>query len=179
MLRSFTKFYAMPGLRVGYAIAPADMVTRLRQYQDPWTVYARAEAAAIAALDDSSTASGRRLDPREAARFVDRLWEIPGLRPAWPDRSALDCPPPCPTSSSLSLTRTDWDSIRLHEALARRGILVRECSDFPGLEVGALVTGPGQLVATQGHIRVAVKTPELNDRLVAALADLLASGPAG
>ncbi len=52
VLRSFSHFYAIPGLRVGYAIAPPDMVTRLRQFQDPNTVTAAAEAAALAALDD-------------------------------------------------------------------------------------------------------------------------------
>ena len=58
----------------------------------------------------------------------------------------------------------------MHEALARRGFLVRECSDFRGLEVGALLTGPDQLVATQGHLRIAVRTPAENDALLAALA---------
>ncbi len=180
VLRSLTRFYAMPGLRVGYAIAPPDMVTRLRQYQDPWTVTAAAEAAALAAIDDEEYRA-RTLDlvPREAARLVDRLWEIPGLRPAWPDRARPPGAPPPANFVLVSLTQTDWDSTRLHEALARRGLLVRECSDFPGLEVGALLTGPDRLVATQGHIRVAVRTPAEDDRLLAALAELLRSDPPG
>ena len=85
--------------------------------------------------------------------------------------------PDLPNFLLLSLTKTDWDSIQLHDALARRGLLVRECSDFPGLEVGALVTGPGQLVATRGHLRVAVRSPEQNDQLVEVLGDLLRSSP--
>lgn len=178
VLRSLTKFFAMPGLRVGYAIAPPDMVTRLRQYQDPWTVTAPAEAAAMAALDDSEYRERTvELIARESARLVDRLWEIPGLRPAWPDRVRPADAPPMPNFVLVSLTQTDWDSTRLRDALARRGVLVRECSDFPSLEVGALLTGPDQLIATRGHIRVAIRTPEENDRLVAELADLLGSGP--
>ncbi len=123
----------MPGLRVGYAIAPPDMVTRLRQYQDPWTVTAPAEAAALAALDDAEYRE-RSVDliAEESRRLVDRLWEIPGLRPAWPDRVRPDSAPPLPNFVLVSLTQTDWDSIRLQEALATRGIFVRECSDFPG-----------------------------------------------
>ena len=178
VLRSFSPFYAMPGLRVGYAIAPADMVTRLRQYQDPWTVTAPAEAAALAALDEVSyREESVELIARESTRLVDRLWEIPGLRPAWPDRVRPAGTPPMPNFVLVSLTQTDWDSIRLQEALARRGFLVRECSDFPGLEVGALLTGPDQLIATRGHLRIAVRAPDENDRLLVAISDLLASDP--
>ncbi len=178
VLRSMSSFYAIPGLRVGYAIAPPDMVTRLRQYQDPWTVPAHAEAAALAAIDDveyRERSVGWLAD--ESKRIVDRLWDIPGLRPAWPDRVRPDSAPPLPNYVLVSLTQTDWDSIRLQEALATRGLFVRECSDFPGLEVGALLTGTDQLVATRGQIRVAVRKPEENDRLLAELADLLESGP--
>ncbi len=179
VLRSFSGFHAIPGLRVGYAIAPPDMVARLRQFQDPWTVSAPAEAAALAALDDREHA-GRTVEhvASESARLLGRLWEIPGLRPAWPDRERPGSAP-LPNFLLVSLTQTDWDSPRLQEALARRGLLVRECSDFPGLEVGALLTGPGQLVATRGHIRVAVRTPEDNDRLVTELAAILQSEPPG
>ena len=178
ILRSLSKLYAIPGLRVGYAIAPPDMVTRLRQYQDPWTVTPSAEAAAIAALDDREYVERTvELIAREATRLVERLWEIPGLRPVWPDRVRPGGSPPLPNFVLVSLTQTDWDSVGLHEALARRGLLVRECSDFPGLEVGALLTGPDRLIATRGHIRIAVRTAEDNDRLLNELADLLRSGP--
>ena len=178
VLRSFSSFYALPGLRIGYAIGPPDMVTRLRQYQDPWSVPAHAEAAALAALDDLEY-RGRTLEAvaSESSRLVEGLWDLPGLRPAWPDRSRPGSAPPLPNFVLVSLTQTDWDSIQLQEALARRGIMVRECSDFPGLEVGALLTGPDQLVATRGQLRLAVRTPAEDDRLLGELAGLLAAGP--
>ena len=178
VLRSLSSFYAMPGLRVGYAIGPPDMVTRLRQFQDPWTVTAAAEAAALEAIaDDEYRQRSVELIARESSRLVDRLWDIPGLRPAWPDRVRPESASPLPNFVLVSLTQTDWDSGELHEALARRGILVRECSDFPGLEVDALLTGPDQLIATRGQIRVAVRTPVENDRLLGELASLLRSDP--
>ncbi|WP_435018920.1 pyridoxal phosphate-dependent aminotransferase [Tundrisphaera sp. TA3] len=178
VLRSFTRAFALPGLRVGYAIAPPDMVTRLRQYQEAWTVSAPAEAAALAALDDRAYQERTvELVGREAERLADRLWDIPGLRPAWPDRIRPDRAPGLANFLLVSLAQTDWTSIQLQEALARRGLLVRECSDFPGLEVGALLTGPDQLVATQGHLRIGVRMPDDNGRLADALAELLASGP--
>jgi threonine-phosphate decarboxylase len=178
VLRSFTKPFALAGLRVGYAIAPPDMVTRLRQFQDAWTVSPPAEAAALAALDDRGyQVESAEYVSRESARFLDRLWEIPGLRPAWPDRARPESAPGPANFVLASLTQTAWDSIQLHEALARRGFLVRECSDFPGLEIGALLTGPDRLVATRGHLRIGVRSREEDDRLLATLEDLLGSAP--
>ena len=76
-----------------------------------------------------------------------------------------------------SLSETAWTAPQMHDALAQRGFLVRECSDFSGLEVGSLLTGTDQLVATQGHIRFGLRSPEENDRLLDALRDLLETEP--
>jgi threonine-phosphate decarboxylase len=175
VLRSLSKVYALPGLRIGYAIASPDMVTRLRDYQQPWSVTLPAESAALAALDDADYLDRSvRVVASESARLIDRLWDLPGLRPAWPDRAAPGGGPPrTPNFLLASLTaETALTSTQAHEALARRGILVRECSDFRGLEVGALLTGTDQLVATQGHLRLAVRTPAENESLLAALTDV-------
>ncbi len=178
VLRSFSQFYAMPGLRVGYAIAPPDMVTRLRQFQDANTVSASAEAGALAAIDDEGYRE--RTVERvavESPRLADRLWDIPQLQPAWPSRSRPETAPPSPPFLLVSLTQTDWNATQVHESLARRGFLVRECSDFPGLEVGSFLTGPDQLIVTGGQLRINVRTPEENDRLLSALSDLFRSDP--
>ncbi|MBX6315060.1 MAG: aminotransferase class I/II-fold pyridoxal phosphate-dependent enzyme [Isosphaeraceae bacterium] len=178
VLRSLTKLYAMPGLRVGYAVTSADMVTRLRQFQNPWSITAAAEAAALAALDDDEyRARTRALVPAESARLADRLWDIRGVRPVWPARERPEGVAGVPNYVLVSLTETYWTAPQARDALARRGFLVRECSDFPGLEVGAILTGPEQLVTTQGHLRIAVRTPVENDRLVDALGEVLSSEP--
>ncbi|AGA25982.1 pyridoxal phosphate-dependent aminotransferase [Singulisphaera acidiphila] len=178
VLRSFSSIAAIPGLRIGYAVASPDMVVRLKQYQDPWTITPVAEAAALAALDDvDSRQRVVHFLSEETPRLTERLWEIPGLRPAWPDRERPVDAPPAPNWLLVSLSETAWTSTQVHEALARLGFLVRECSDYRGLEVGALLTGPDKLVATQGHLRIAVRTPPENDRLTAALAEVLSSEP--
>ena len=178
VLRSFSHFYAMPGLRVGYAVAPPDMVTRLRQFQDANTVTAMAEAAALAALKDHEYRERSVQEiSRSAHQLLDQLWEIPELQPAWPTRDRPRSAPPAPPYLLVSLTQTDWNSIQLHEALAHRGFLVRECSDFPGLEVGALLTGPDQLIVTGGQIRINVRTPDENDRLLATLQEIFRKSP--
>ena len=179
VLRSFSRFYALPGLRVGYAIAPPDMVTRLRQFQDTTTVTAMAQAAALAALnDDEYRERSVELVSQYTRRLLDQLWDLPALQPAWPARDRPESAPPAPPYILVSLTQTDWTSIQLHEALARRGFLVRECSDFPGLEVGSFLTGPDQLIVTGGQIRINVRTPAENDRLVTTLDELCRAGPA-
>jgi threonine-phosphate decarboxylase len=171
VLRSLTKIYAIPGLRIGYAIASPDMVERLGQYQNPWSVSAPAEAAALAALDeDEYLERTRALISAEATRICNRLWDLPGVRPAWPTSQR-------PNFLLVSLTDTSWNSVQLRDALARRGVLVRECSNFHGLEPGAVLTGPDQLVATQGHVRIGLRTPPENDHLLAALTETLAKTP--
>ena len=178
VLRSLTRPYAMPGLRVGYAVASPDMIERLRQYQNPWSVSTAAEAAALAVLDDDDDLGGAiPLIASEAPRVLDRLWEIPGLRPAWPGRDRPNLAPSLPNYLLVSLVDTPWTSVGVQEALAGRGLLVRECSDFPGLEVEAVLTGPEQLVATRGHLRIGLRSPAENERLLDALAKVLAGSP--
>lgn len=178
-LRSVTKIYAMPGIRVGYAVTSADMVSRLRQYQNPWSVDSPSEAALLAALDDDEYLERSiELIEAESAWLTDRLWDLQGVRPVWPGRERPEGTPPRPNWVLVSLVDTPWTSVQVHEELARRGILVRECSNFSGLEPGAVVTGPDGLeVPTRGHLRFAVRTKAENDKLVTILSDVLAGKP--
>ena len=178
-LRSVTKIYAMPGIRVGYAVASADMVTRLRQYQNPWSVDSPSEAALLAALDDDEYLDRSiELIEAESAWLTDRLWEMEGVRPAWPGRERPEGTAPRPNWVLVSLVDTPWNSIQVHEELARRGILVRECSNFSGLEPGSVITGPDGLeIPTLGHLRFAVRTKAENDKLLTILGDILAGKP--
>jgi threonine-phosphate decarboxylase len=178
VLRSMTKIYAFPGLRIGYAVGSADTVARLRRCQQPWTVTTAAEVAAVAALEDEEYL-GTTLDliATESARLTERLWDLPGVQPLWPGRARPDSAPPLPNFVVASLVDTPWTSVQAQEALARRGLFVRECSNYRGLEIGAVVTGPGQERHTRGHLRFCVRNPKENDLLVATLADILASDP--
>ncbi|WP_406696481.1 aminotransferase class I/II-fold pyridoxal phosphate-dependent enzyme [Singulisphaera sp. Ch08] len=111
VLRSFGPIAAIPGLRIGYAVASPDMVIRLKQYQDPWTITQVAEAAALAALDDNDSRQRViQLLSEEVPRLTDRLWEIPGLRPAWPEHERPGNAPPAPNYLLVSLSETVWTS---------------------------------------------------------------------
>ena len=178
-LRSMTKIYAMPGIRVGYAVTSADMVDRIQQYQNPWSVDSPSEAALLAALDDDEYLDRSiELIAAESAWLTDQLWDVPGVRPVWPSATRPEGTPPRPNWVLVSLVETPWTSVQVHEELARRGILVRECSNFSGLEPGSVVTGPNGLeIATRGHLRFAVRTKAENDKLVTILGDVLAGKP--
>ncbi|MBM3128332.1 MAG: histidinol-phosphate aminotransferase family protein [Chloroflexi bacterium] len=54
ILRSLTKDYALTGLRVGYALASAEIIAAIEQVQPPWSVNAFAQAATVAALRDET-----------------------------------------------------------------------------------------------------------------------------
>ena len=178
-LRSVTKIYAMPGIRVGYAVTSAEMVNRIRRYQNPWSVDWPSEAALLAALDDDEYLDRSiELIEAESAWLIDRLWDIEGCPPGVARTRFAPKGPPRPNWVLVSLVDTAWTSPQVHEELARRGILVRECSDFSGLEPGAVISGPdGQKILTRGHLRFAVRTRAENDRLLRTLADVLAGKP--
>ncbi len=178
VLRSMTKIFAFPGLRIGYAVAAPETINRLRRSQQPWSVTTAAEVAAIAALDDDEYLA-RTIEyiGTESTRLTDGLWDVPGLRPAWPSRDRPDWAPAMPNFVLVSLVGTSWTSPQLQDALARSGIFARECTNYRGLEVGSTVTGPGRSFPTGGHLRFCVRTPAENDQLLATLARILGSRP--
>ncbi|GAC1465609.1 MAG: threonine-phosphate decarboxylase CobD [Isosphaeraceae bacterium] len=178
VMRSMTKIYAIPGLRIGYAVASPSMIARLRRCQQPWTVTTAAEVAALASLDDDEYLQRTiELIATESVRLTDRLWDVAGLRPAWPGRDRPTWAPPTPNFVLASLVDTPWTSHQVQDALARRGLLVRECSNYSGLEPGSLVTGPDIEFETNGHLRFCVRTPGENDLLLSVLNDVMRSKP--
>ncbi len=151
VLRSMTKFYAIPGLRLGYAVGPEDLIAQLHAAHEPWTVNALAQAVGVAMLGERKYAQRtRELVKCEREWLTARLREIPGLQP-------------CPAHANYLLMRlpplsTTCDALRA--ALIPRGIVIRHCSNFPGL-------GPE-------YFRVAVRTRHENQKLVAAIRQALA-----
>jgi threonine-phosphate decarboxylase len=125
--RSFTKFFAIPGLRLGCLVC--ERAGRVQELQPSWPVNAVAAAAGIAAVGDQDFIDASLAG---VARLRERLFEsldaLPGLTPF-------------PGAANFLLVR---GPVGLPERLARRGVLVRGCEPFPGL-------GPGYFrVAVRG-----------------------------
>jgi threonine-phosphate decarboxylase len=138
VLRSLTKFYALPGLRVGALIGPPETVARLRSQREPWQVNVLAEAAALAAIADRDHA-------RRTLAFVES--ERAYLAANLPVR-------PEPSVANYLFVPLPHEAAPLCAFLLDRKILIRDCTGTPGVD------GPA--------VRVAVRTRAENDRLIAA-----------
>ena len=146
VLRSLTKFYAIPGLRLGGIVAEREIIRRLRAIAPPWSVNTLAQAVGAAALRDAAYA-------QETCRFVrERRAELTGELRAIPGLFVY------PGTANFLLIRIDRSGVSASE-LARRlieeGIAIRVCDNFAGLD--------GRF------FRVAVRTAEENTRLCRSL----------
>lgn len=148
ILRSLTKFYAMPGLRVGHAFADAATAARMRDLQEGWPVGQLALLAAEAAL-------------RDKAFEIRSLASFRAIQPVW--RAQLEALPGAvvlPSAAPFFLLRLlgPWGT-RLAAELRREGILIRTCEAWPGLD--------------DHHLRLAVKDEAAHARLLPRLRALL------
>ena len=122
VLRSLTKFWALPGLRVG---ALAGDVATWEATRPPWSLNAMAEAAALASLDDEHHARRTREFVRaEGAWLASELAALPGMR-VWPP------------SANYLYVETPRAS-ELTGFASKRSVLLRDCSAWPGLESSAV-----------------------------------------
>jgi histidinol-phosphate aminotransferase len=152
VVRSLTKLWGLAGLRAGYVLAPAGIAAALRAARQPWSVNLLACAALAAWAVEGAAHAGQLAAEVADAReeLAAALAAVPGVH-LWP------------SAANFLLLRVP-DGPAVHAALAARGVAVRPCDSFPGL-------GPD-------HLRVAVRDPVDNRRLVQALREALASRPA-
>lgn len=150
ILRSLTKFYSLPGLRLGYAIAHPERLQRWQQWRDPWPVNVLAAAAAIAVLQDTDFQQQTWNWLTEArSHLLEGLTQLPGLHPF-------------PGAANYLLVHSERSVPELQVQLLQRSrIFIRDCLSFP--ELG------------DQYFRVAVRTAAENTRLVQALAERLAA----
>jgi L-threonine-O-3-phosphate decarboxylase len=144
ILRSLTKFYSLPGLRLGYCIAHPDRLQRWQNWRDPWPVNALAAAAAIEVLSDTA--------------FQQMTWDwLPPARDRlWQGLTQIEGLHPYPGAANFILVKSERSGIEIQtELLKHHQILIRDCISFP--ELG------------DRFFRVAVRTIAENDRLLAAL----------
>ena len=120
VLRSLTKFFAMPALRVGYALADPDTARRMAALQEGWPVGELALRAASAALADTGYAQRSLAAFRADLPDFTAGLEALGLRPL-------------PSAAPFVLVPWPGSGTALARALRPRGILVRTCADWPGL----------------------------------------------
>ncbi len=149
VMRRFTKFFGLPGLRVGYVTAPREVVARIRERQPPWSVNSLAQTAALAALEDHRHArASRAVVQTERDYLLRHLGEISGIRvyPSAANFLMVELPPPMSATHVTS-------------SLRAQGLLIRDLSSVAGLN--------------RRMIRLAVRTRQHNQRLLGALRQAL------
>lgn len=145
---SLTKLFAIPGLRLGYIIADADLITELRPQQTPWSLNLLAQAAAQTLPDLSCFVQ----DSLEQIRLA-RAELVTGLH-------QLDIPTLPAHANFLLADLQGWGltAAELNQRLHNKCIQVRDCSNFIGLD---------------GYFaRIAVLTPTANRRLLNSLEEI-------
>ena len=141
LLHSMTKRYAVPGLRLGYVTASAQVISRLREQYRPW------------AINALSLEAGKWLVQRGETAIPDLpsyLAETQRLRAMLNDIEGIEAQP---TQTNFFLcTLRQATAAELKEYLAHEhGILIRDASNFTGL--------------TPHHFRIATQSPAENDAL--------------
>ncbi|MED0670913.1 threonine-phosphate decarboxylase CobD [Aneurinibacillus aneurinilyticus] len=149
LLRSLTKFYAIPGLRLGFAAAHPDVIARMKGKQVPWSVncFALAAGEACCAAGEYEAAT-RRLIADERVYLHSRLSKDLRFR-VWPGQANF-----------LLIRLPEGQTAEaVQDGLGRRGIMIRNCAMYPGL--------------TARDFRIAVRSREENNRLLRALAEMM------
>jgi threonine-phosphate decarboxylase len=141
VLRSLTKFHALPGLRVGALVGPAQLISRWRQYREPWQLNILAQAAALASIGDKDHQKKTRAYVMAERERVIKEFDT--------DESTV-VGQPLANYFLVQFSPTAFDLVR-GEFLKKR-ILVRDCTGWAGVPDRCL--------------RFAIRTREQNDRLL-------------
>ncbi len=150
IVQSLTKTWGIPGLRLGYVLAAPRIIAALCSAQPTWSVNGLAQAVGLRALaDDDFLERSRQFVGRQRSRLEERLKTFPQLTPLSGEANFL-------------LVRVGGGrnaGTRLVEQLGRKGVMLRDCSNFTGLD--------------GGYVRIAVRGEEEQQRLFAALETVL------
>lgn len=145
VVQSLTKFFALPGLRIGFAVGAPNIVKRLEAAKDPWNTNLLAQAAGVAALGDGEYQK-RTLQWLETERdFLFRSLAV---------FEGIKAYPPTVNFIFLRLSPSWGSAPAFCGRMKEEGILLRDCSNYPGLD--------------DTYIRVAVRKREENELLLEA-----------
>jgi threonine-phosphate decarboxylase len=155
VLRSLTKFYGMPALRIGYAVSSPRMAARIAAQLPPWPVTTLAASAAAEAVQDHQYARRTLVSVADQRRWLSQALGTTGVTvyPSAANFLLLRLPATAPTSARVRA-----------RLITDAGVVVRDCRSFDGLSNGRF-------------IRVAVRQRDENERLVRALGSVLEGVP--
>jgi histidinol-phosphate aminotransferase len=151
VVRTFSKIYGLAGLRVGWGVGSASIVSAIAKVRRAFDLNAQAQVAAVASLDDDAEVERRRLvNAQERLRVVEIL-----------ERHGFECARPA-VANFVYAESGEEDARHLFEALLREGVIVRPLAGF----------------GAPSAIRVTVGSPEDNAALDEALSRVRAASKA-
>lgn len=151
VLHSLTKFYAIPGLRLGFAVTDHEVLDPLYNAKDIWNVNSLAQTAGLVALDDQKYQRRSRTYTRTEINYLyEELSEFKQLKVYEPTVNFI----------LVNISQTGFTATQLREKLLSYNIIIRNCANYPGLD--------------ENYVRFAVRTREENDELIDALTEILA-----
>ena len=144
ILKALTKTYAMAGLRLGYLLtSDAALADKINGAAQCWSVSVPAQIAGIAALACEGWLEKTRGLVKEEREYLAERLSAPGITIF-------------PSEANFMLLRCERP---LYEPLLEKGILVRRCDNFIGLD--------------GSYIRIGIKTRSMNDMLIKAIKDIM------
>lgn len=146
VLRTFTKFFALPGLRIGYIIAHKDTIKQLRRNQIPWSINFLAQTAAEIILDDTAFINRTLREIKKEKNFI--IQQFRGIK-------KIRLFPSSANFFLLKINDKKISSVFLRGALLKQSIIIRDCSNFRGLN--------------NKYIRIAVRSRKENLKLIQAI----------
>ncbi len=150
VLRTFTKFYGLTGLRVGYGIAEEETINVFSRAKMPWNVNSLAQVAAVAALaDEDHIRKTHEVVKKEKDFLTKELTKIRGFKVFKADTNFV----------FIGVRNSGLKASEIRRQMIKHGILVRDCSSFTGLD--------------EFYVRVAVKTRKENEKLLNAFEKVL------
>lgn len=144
VLRSITKIYGVPGIRIGYGVGKKEIVEEMSKIKEPWSVNFLALKTMESYLEDISyMEETERWYGAEKKRFSERLCEIEYLEPFRSEANFVLC------------KLNSGNAKGLQEYMLEEGFYIRTCEDFYSLD--------------ESYVRFAVRKREENDGLLKSL----------
>ena len=148
VVTSLTKFFAMPGLRIGFAASNEKLREQLENSKDVWNVNSLAQRAAVVALNDEEYRLESLNLIEDEKEFVEmRLKTVAGIERVFKP------------SANFILFRLEKSASTLLENLRSKNILLRNCENFEGLD--------------EKYVRMAIRTHDENLRVLEAIENFL------
>jgi len=149
VLRSLTKCFAIPGIRIGYGVGPAQLIELFNRTRLSWNVNTFADVIGTYLLQAPEASKyldrSRKLIKTEREWLTNQLSNITGVLPLQSDANFI----------LLDISGTDFSSGELTQRMLYHGILIRDCNSFKPLG--------------RNYVRVAVRKRRENEKLVAVL----------